>query len=377
MNIANVNMGDRELIVTWDDDSKNQYPYIWLRDNSLDEFHPHTKERVFDLTTVDVEIEPDACEAQDSTLTIRWPGKDRPSVYPADWLRQHRPGFRRPDPAHIEPLLWDSESMPAVPRFAVDDCIDTGHGLIELLQHAKRYGIVLVEGLADEADASHRMAHHIGFRRQTNFGDLFDVISKPSPNNLAYTALALPLHTDLPNQEVIPGFQFLHSYKNAASGGDSVFADGFRICTDLARESPKSFEVLTSVALPWRFHDEHNDIRYRRPIINRTADGSLESFVFNAHIADLPDMQADVLHRFYPAYQDLMRRIRHPRYAVSFRLAPGDMVIFDNRRVLHGRTAFDPGSGERHFRGFYMEHNEINNRLRVLARNAQTDLNEE
>ena len=376
MKIANVESGDRALIVTWDDETQNQFPYIWLRDNALDEFHPDTKERVFDLTTVDVGIEPADYDVRDSDLTIKWPGKDPSSVYPADWLREHRPGLERPDPARIEPILWDCASLPDVPRIAVEQCIRPGPGLFELLHHAKRYGIVVVEGLADDPEASHTIGRRIGFRRETNFGEMFDVISKPSPNNLAYTALALPLHTDLPNQEAIPGFQFLHSYKNAATGGDSVFADGFRICSDLAEESPENFEFLSSVALPWRFHDQNNDIRYRRPIINLSVDGSLESFAFNAHIADLPDMEVDVLYRFYPAYQDLMRRIRDRRYAISFRLEPGDMAIFDNRRVLHGRDAFDPASGERHFRGFYMEHNEINNRIRVLARNERQILNE-
>ena len=46
---------------------------------------------------------------------------------------------------------------------------------------------------------------------------------------LAQRSLALPLHTDLPNQELVPGYQFLHCYRNSASGGESLFADGFRV----------------------------------------------------------------------------------------------------------------------------------------------------
>jgi len=44
------------------------------------------------------------------------------------------------------------------------------------------------------------------------------------------------------------------------------------------------------------------------------------------------------------------------------------MVAFDNRRVLHGRTAFDAMSGDRHLRGYYIEQNEIDSRVRVLSR---------
>jgi gamma-butyrobetaine dioxygenase len=46
------------------------------------------------------------------------------------------------------------------------------------------------------------------------------------------------------------------------------------------------------------------------------------------------------------------------------------MVVFDNRRVLHGRAAFDPATGHRHLQGFYVDRGEFDSRLRVLARTA-------
>jgi gamma-butyrobetaine dioxygenase len=63
-----------------------------------------------------------------------------------------------------------------------------------------------------------------------------------------------------------------------------------------------------------------------------------------------------------------MIRMRDPRYVIRYSLSPGEMVAFDNRRVLHGRTAFDATSGDRHLRGYYIEQNEIDSRIRVLSR---------
>lgn len=126
--------------------------------------------------------------------------------------------------------------------------------------------------------------------------------------------------------------------------------------------------VFDLTAVPWRFHDDNNDIRRRRPLITEANAGELDYFVFNAHIADLPDMDARSLYAFYPAYQRLMARLRRPVYAIEHALLPGEMVIFDNTRVLHGRMAFDAGSGERHLCGYYLERNEVDSRLRVLAR---------
>jgi gamma-butyrobetaine dioxygenase len=39
---------------------------------------------------------------------------------------------------------------------------------------------------------------------------------------------------------------------------------------------------------------------------------------------------------------------------VTFTLAPGDCVIFDNTRLLHARTAF-ASAGARHLQGCYAD----------------------
>ena len=49
------------------------------------------------------------------------------------------------------------------------------------------------------------------------------------------------------------------------------------------------------------------------------------------------------------------------------RLQPGDLVVFNNRRVFHGRTQFDPASGARHLRGSYVDLDAFRDRWRVLA----------
>ena len=108
-------------------------------------------------------------------------------------------------------------------------------------------------------------------------------------------------------------------------------------------------------------------------MISERDDGSLDYFVFNAHIADFPDMDADLLYDFYAAYQRLMQRVRLPEYSRELVLQPGEMVMFDNTRILHGRAAFNPNSGTRHLCGYYLERNEIDSRIRVNARALATE----
>ncbi|MEL7184977.1 MAG: TauD/TfdA family dioxygenase [Pseudomonadota bacterium] len=369
MNIVSVARGERGFTVTFDDQSDIEYPFIWLRDNDPDNFHPDTRERVFDLTTIELDIEPSDYGSTAGTLSVHWPDKTSASAYAADWLLRHRPGVRRGDPSVVAQSLWDAAAMAEVPRVDSRACSSDPAALLSALQTLKRFGIVLFHDLDDSLDGARQFAEAVGFPRQTNFGVMFEVISMPDPNNLAYTSLALPLHTDLPNQELIPGYQFLHAYRNSATGGESVFADGFRVCSDFAKEFPEEFELLCRVPVPFRFHDDNNDIRQHRPVILQRPDGTFDYLVFNAHIADLPDMDSELLYDFYRAYKALMHRIRDPQYAIRYRLRPGEMVAFDNSRVLHGRDAFDPDSGERHYRGYYLERNEVDSRIRVLSRN--------
>ena len=46
----------------------------------------------------------------------------------------------------------------------------------------------------------------------------------------------------------------------------------------------------------------------------------------------------------------------------------GDIFTFNNRRLLHGRTAFDPNSGHRHLQGYYIDRDEIIGRLNYLKK---------
>ena len=368
MNIADVTRGERGFTITWDDQSEAEFPYIWLRDNDPGDLHPDTRERVFDLTSVELDIRPASFSTEAESLYVSWPQKESKSTYSADWLHLHRPGSARPDDSKVSQTYWDKTTLGEIPQCDAVACRSDASALFDALRTLKQYGILIIAGLDDTPDASDAFGDLIGFKRQTNFGVMFEVISRPQPHNLAYTSIALPLHTDLPNQELIPGYQFLHIIRNDTTGGESVFADGFQILADLQNDAPDDFAVLSETELPFRFHDDSNDIRKHRPVISTRADGGYDYLVFNAHIADLPDMPIEDLYDFYAAYRRLMVRIRDERYAVRQLALPGQLIIFDNTRVLHGRAAFDAASGERYFRGYYIERNEIDSRMRVLAR---------
>ena len=344
------------------------FPFLWLRDNCPSGFHPDTQERVFDLLSVPADIAPATAAIEAGALRVEW-SDAHVSRYPLAWLDAHRPGRAAADPAGIRREPWSSDRG-AFPTASADALMDSDQALLDWLMDARRMGLAFVTGLADDADAGLAIARRIGFLRETNFGLTFDVISKPNPNNLAYTSDALPLHTDLSNQETPPGFQFLHCVQNASQGGGSVFCDGVAIAEDLRKTDPEGFVRLRDQPIPMRFHDSDYDIRRRDTVIRCDHDGAVVEIRFNAHLAGVFDLSADEMEAYYAAYRAFMAATRDAARHAIRRLGPGDMVVFDNRRVLHGREAFDPSTGERFLRGCYIDRGEWDSRIRVLSRAA-------
>ena len=366
--------GADTLEVRWPDGRLTRYPYIWLRDSCPSGFHPQTQERTLDLLAIDPEPKALSAGAADGVLTIEWAGDGHVSRFPLAWLAAHRPGEPMEDPAAIAPAVWRSELASSGIRRHRASAILADDGALEVwLTDTARDGITIVEGISGEPGAGLAIAERAGLIRETYFGRAFEVLNKPDPNNLAFTAAKLPLHIDLPHEEVLPGFQFLHCIANEAVGGGSVFADGYAIAQDLRTEEPEAFRLLTEIDVPFRFHDMGADIRTHAPIIKLGRAGDPVEIRYNAHIAAVFDMPADIMPAYYRAYRAFMARTRRPEYLVKLKLAGGEMVVFDNRRILHGRDAFDPNTGFRHLRGCYVDRGEFDSRLRVLARKRQAE----
>ncbi|PHR18315.1 MAG: gamma-butyrobetaine hydroxylase [Hoeflea sp.] len=368
MTITDLSVRPDTLVVTWTDATSTRYPTIWLRDNCPSGLHPQTHERVLDLLALD--DAPVLTGAQmDQDVAVLTYADGHVSHMPVSLLNAHRPGRPAEDPGAIAAQPWRGDlgaagiSRHKAAQIGVDDV-----ALNAWMRDTARLGLSIVEHLEDRVGAGVDVAERIGFLRQTNFGTTFEVINKPDPNNLAYTSVALPLHTDLPNQEVPPGYQFMHCLANEATGGGSIFADGFAMAEDLRSEDPEAFRLLCGVSIPFRFHDGEADIRVHEPVITLDAKGEVIEIRYNAHLAAIFDMSPDIMPAYYRAYRAYMAKTRDPKYRLTLKLKAGEMVVFDNRRVLHGRDAFDPSTGYRHLHGCYVDRGEFSSRLRLLAR---------
>ena len=370
--IAGIETADEALAVAWRARGGSRFPYLWLRDNCRCPAcrDPRNGQRLFDVLDLAAEPRPAAAKLEGDDVLVRWAGEEHESRYGAAWLAAHdlSPAARaRRRPA---PRLWGAEIANDLPRADWPRVLADPATELRLLQGLADHGFVLLHNVPIEPGQVVAVGDRLGHVRVTNYGRLFDVVSVPNPNNLAFTALALGVHTDNPYRDPTPGLQLLHCLESGAPGGDTVLVDGFRAAEELRRRQPDDFAVLARLPLPFHFADAAAELRAATPVISTDFEGQVTAVHFNNRSMTTLDLPEDEVLPWYRAYRRFAAVLREPASELRLRLSPGDLLIMENNRALHGRTAFDPNRGRRHLQGCYVDKDGVESRRRVLQRRA-------
>jgi trimethyllysine dioxygenase len=139
--------------------------------------------------------------------------------------------------------------------------------------------------------------------------------------------------------------------------------DGFAIARRMEAEAPELFEMLCTVAVPGQYIGDGSHLISARPVFRHDHTGRLVQVSFNNYdrapfLLDESDMIAfyDAIRLFDEIANEATMQWRHV-------LQPGEAMLFDNWRVLHGRAAY---SGLRRMCGGYINREDIESRLRQL-----------
>jgi gamma-butyrobetaine dioxygenase len=197
---------------------------------------------------------------------------------------------------------------------------------------------------------------------------MFDVLSEPNAVDLSNTSVALGAHADMPYRRPVPGLQLLHALANEAPGGDSTLVDGFAAAEALRTSDPHGYETLCSLGIEFRYDIGTNAMTNTAPMIERDHAGKLRCVRFSPRIDYAPNADHATLDAFYRARRSLAEWVNSPAHRATFRLNAGDAMVFDNHRILHGRTAFDPTLGRRHLQGCYLDHDGLHTQWQLLQR---------
>lgn len=362
---------DGFVTVSWSDGATFDAYSLWLaenadgygleptvRESTLDPRHlpdPH------DLTAVGVD--------DDGALRLEWTGRPPVRVHPG-WLRYVADERHHPRANIPTPVAWTSATHPEPPTIDGSRILDDDSVLEAWLHHLAESGLCRLVGTPTDPEFVGRLIGHVGPIRDTNFGLVWSVQSRPDPDSTAYTGLELGQHSDLPTREVPPGFQFLHCIENTVAGGHSRMTDGLALVDALAEEHPDAHEALTTLEWVFMNRSTHAEHRWTGPIIDHGSPHQPLTLRAFYPVRTAPAMARDDVVRAYESLRVFGTMAHDPRFMIDFAFRPGDLVGFDNRRVLHGRGAFDAGGGARHLRGCYADHDDLYSRLRVLRRGA-------
>ncbi|MBF8223185.1 TauD/TfdA family dioxygenase [Halomonas sp. 328] len=377
--IRSVTHDARVVTLGWSDGRVSRYHGIWLRENAADEstVNPATRERILDLSTLPAWPEIGAAEVGAAgALCVTFAPEARVLRFHPGWLRAHDYDNGATQEAPLVPVttwlggpgaspdsLDASGLLDAEPAGEAEEAI-----LAPALESVLGKGLVRLRGLPTTPGSLAEIAARIGPLRATNFGTLFDVRAKPDPDSNAYTSIALPPHVDLPTREYQPGLQLLHCLENDVAGGQAVMLDGFAVAEALRDRHPEAFATLTRQRWCFANTARTTDHVWHAPMIGLDERGELQE----VRIADFlrGPLQApfEAVESAYEALMALQALLHEPQFALRFDYAPGDLVIFDNRRLLHARDAFAGGGGRRWLQGCYLERDEVRSRYRMIQR---------
>ncbi|MNC65659.1 Gamma-butyrobetaine dioxygenase [compost metagenome] len=76
---------------------------------------------------------------------------------------------------------------------------------------------------------------------------------------------------------------------------------------------------------------------------------------YSPRLDQLPLLSPEKTRAFHRARKRLAQLFNSDRYELKFRLKEGELMLFDNSRVLHGRTSYNPNEGLRHLQGCYID----------------------
>nr|CAD7460450.1 unnamed protein product [Timema tahoe] len=308
-----------------------------------------------------------------------------------------------PDQPQI--IMWDrTEIWKNFPEISYNEVMESDEGLKTWLEMFYKYGIAIMRGVPPEQGSLVKVVNHFAYVKETQYGMTFDVVHEADPAaHPAFSGLHLHHHTDMNYREKSPGMQLLHCLKatdpkvlGSDPGGMSFFVDGFRVAKWLEENEPAAYQILTSTPIRFQIknkgfrnrltnhstliftwnitqlaifldlelnlhegnlnttinhqqylHFQSNNPLHKRysqlwPVICVNQEGDVSEIHYNNRTMGPLQVPSHIVVPFYHAYKLFSEKMRQESSELKFHMLPGDLVAFNNRRVLHGRTNFNP-----------------------------------
>ncbi|KAK8110935.1 Trimethyllysine dioxygenase [Apiospora kogelbergensis] len=345
------------------------------------------------------DVRPEQIDVQENGVRVQWSDASHDSFYPWDFIETYIQSDRRtPEPRRIEYFgsngSGNSTSWP--PSVSSKDLEDNETRTVAQLTDFIVSPICHPRHTYDWPSAHHeaetirvclrdrrpfrdwgsneKAAGKIAFIRQTHYGGFYDFIPDLAMADTAYTNLALGAHTDTTYFTDPAGLQAFHLLSHAdptakdgegTLGGKSLLVDGFYAASLLRKESPRAYKILTTHKLSWHASGNEGititpDTSY--PVLESKSNGQgLRRVRWNNDDRGVVPFTERSPMEWYEAAREWHSILTRKDLEYWVQLTPGNLLIFDNWRVLHGRSAF---TGVRRMCGGYINRDDFVSRWR-------------
>tara|TARA_B110001469_G_scaffold127616_1_gene149288 strand:+ start:95 stop:1282 length:1188 start_codon:yes stop_codon:yes gene_type:complete len=360
---------DGLVYLDWDDASRSAFHPIWLRDNCscIECGDPAIGYRALRLTSLDLKCKPKSLDTDLSNLLITWQDGHE-SCYTSTWLREHDYQDQMRQARAFKPIIWDDSFRQNPPVYDYADIASGDSKFLDLLKQVRDYGLCFIRNAPAESGIVESLGLRIGFPQESNFGRVQDLIFDPGKRSIGNDVKALKLHTDEPYRASPPGILMFHCISNDQTGaGSSTFMDGFEVADRLRDHDAEGFAALCDYAQVFRRHFAGDvDLIAKFPILSVDEFGNVCGVRINDRVAAPLAIPPEQMVVYYRGLQYLLKQSEDETLAVNLTLQPGDIAVFDNHRVLHGRTDLTV-DGKRWLQWVQIERGDFHSKLRILA----------
>ena len=346
--------------------AKKEIHPFWLRErvNSENFLDQKTQQRLFDPTMLKNSSEISKVNISDKFLEVSFKDGSYAKLVIENILKE----FEKDNELYfIDKISWKSDfqnnNIYKFNKNFFEEKI-----MYESLLDFYKYGFVIFENVPTQDNFIVNFANSIGSIRRTNFGEFFNVKSKPNPNDLAYTSLPLAPHTDNPYRKPVPCIQLLHCIENEVGGGLSTLVDGLAVTEELKKEHPSFFQILTEIKVRFQFVDDNVVLEDWAEMIQLDENKRLKQVRFSPRLDFVPLMDKEKLELYYAARNKISEMYNSEKFRIEFKLKPGDLLMMDNYRLLHGRTEYNANEGNRFLQGCYIDYDSTEGKLKHLKR---------
>ncbi|KAG9055433.1 hypothetical protein FS842_002207 [Serendipita sp. 407] len=303
------------------------------------------------------------------------------SLYPWQWLQRNSydPQLEpspivgtQPPPAPEEKILWSAGIVKDPPTVQYEDIMSDELAVYKWLKKIDQFGFCFVTGVPPTTKDTEEVIRRISFIRHTQYGGFWDFTSDLAHGDTAYTNLGLPAHTDNSYFTDPCGLQVFHLLSHEqGTGGQTLLVDGFYAASILKELYPDSYRLLSTVLVPTHSAGDEEFLYRARPLsghpilqhdpINK--DSLIQVRYGNDHRSAMRNLDPSNMMAWYDVLRHWNKCLTSADSEYWVQLTAGTVVVVDNHRVLHGRSAF---TGKRRMCGAYIGLDDWRARLDAL-----------